>query len=396
MRTKDVNILIWDDPKNFNLPETQRSLTNNLYKKVYQFNSKEEFQNILNELNDDDLVVICCHIKWTDFSGYLDFKNSSIEEEYSIFKVIYLSSGDSGEAMKSLRKKHNISESIIMYNELLKGIKADDIKPKTKKKLLNKQLAYTDSNQSDLKCKYAVITALEENEMEKFRTIVVEEKKIANEKYLVQYGYLKKNKDIKIIYASQQETGMIDAAIVATELIVKYEPVYLIMVGVLGGKPNKVNIGDVVIATRVFTIDKGRIDNLGFHKEPESANLLGAYITEIRSKKKFIERYIEDADDTRKKNIKMHFGPIGCVRQVIDIEGYFEEKISDFDRKAIALEMESYSVVRACQISNNGNTKPLIIKGVMDNTKEKSNDAKPYASFNSVKVLEYILENNII
>jgi len=396
MRTKDVNILIWDDPENFNLQETQRSLTNNLYKKVYQFNSKEEFLKILNELNDDDLVVICCHIKWTDFSGYLDFKNSSIEEEYSIPKVIYLSSGDSGEAMKSLRKKHNISESIIMYNELLKGIKADDIKPLTKNKLLNKQLDYVDSNQSNLRCKYAVITALEENEMEKFRTIVVEEKKIANEKYLIQYGHLKKDKDIKIVYASQQETGMIDAAIIATELIVNYKPEYLIMIGVLGGKPNEVNIGDVVIATRVFTIDKGKIDKLGFHKEAESSNILGAYITKIKSNKKNIERYVEDEDNTRNKDVKLHFGPIGCVRQVIDVEGYFKKEIQKIDRKAIALEMESYSIVRACKLANNGKTKPLIVKGVMDNTKDKSDNAKPYASFNSAKVLEYILKNKII
>ena len=394
MRTKDVNILIWDDPKNFELPQTQRSLTNNLYKKVYQFQSINDFKNILKELKDDDLLVVCCHINWKDFSGYLDFKNSSIEEEYSINKVIYLSSGDSAEAMKSLRKKENASESIIMYNELLKGIKADEIKPISKYELLNKSTPIPIEN--SLQCDYAVITALEENEMEKFRTIIVEEKEIPNEKYLIQYGHLKENKDIKIAYASQQQTGMIDAAIVSSDLILKFNPKYLIMLGVLGGKPDEVNIGDVVIATKVFTVDKGKIDKLGFHPEADSSDIIGAYITKIKSQKKEIERYVADKDETRNNEIKIHFGPIGCVGQVIDLEGYFEKKISKIDRKAVAIEMESYSIDRACKLVNNGNTKPLIIKGVMDNTREKTDDAKPYASYNSVMVLEYLLLNKIL
>jgi len=46
------------------------------------------------------------------------------------------------------------------------------------------------------------------------------------------------------------------------------------------------------------------------------------------------------------------------------------------DREAVALKMESYGIARACKITNNGNTKRLIIKAVMDKTTAKTDEHK--------------------
>lgn len=74
---------------------------------------------------------------------------------------------------------------------------------------------------------------------------------------------------------------MVDASILATEMLLLFRPKVLIMAGVLGGKPGDVNIGDVVIATKVFTIDKGKVSELGFKRDLESTNTDGSYITAI-------------------------------------------------------------------------------------------------------------------
>lgn len=58
--------------------------------------------------------------------------------------------------------------------------------------------------------------------------------------------------------------------------------------------------------------------------------------------------------------------------------------------------MESFAVIRACELLNNGKTTPLIIKSVMDNTQEKTDEGKTYAAWTSSKTLEYILLNDII
>lgn len=58
--------------------------------------------------------------------------------------------------------------------------------------------------------------------------------------------------------------------------------------------------------------------------------------------------------------------------------------------------MESFAVVRATELLNEGKTTPIIIKSVMDNTQSKDDDAKPYASWTSAKTLEFILTKEII
>ena len=46
------------------------------------------------------------------------------------------------------------------------------------------------------------------------------------------------------------------------------------------------------------------------------------------------------------------------------------------DRKTLGLEMEGYGINRVWQITNNGNTKALIIKSLMNKTSEKNDDVK--------------------
>jgi nucleoside phosphorylase len=243
---------------------------------------------------------------------------------------------------------------------------------------------------------YAVITALEEEEMEKILPMFTKEGELNNTRNYIEYGHLKSNPQKKIVYASQHNSGMVDAAILTTEILTRCKPKYLIMVGVLGGKPNDTNIGDVVIATKVFTIDSGKITDYGFKKEANVAQTESKEIKKISREKNAIQEFINRSDDTRKTNISIHFGPIACVNQVIDKKGFFEDNISEIERKAIALEMESYAVVRACHLVNEGKTIPLIIKSVMDNTQNKTDNAKTYAAWTSAKFLEYILNNDLI
>lgn len=242
---------------------------------------------------------------------------------------------------------------------------------------------------------YAIITALEEHEMEKMLLFIVVEGIIPNSKHLIEYGYLKTNPSKKIVFSSQHSTGMVDASILATEMVIRHTPKFLIMAGVSGGKPKDVEIGDVIVATKVFTIDKGKIDEAGFHREPESRDVIHSCITKFKREKNKIVDHIASLDATRGQ-FEIHFGPIACVRQVIDLEGFFALNISENERKAIALEMESYGVVRACELSNEGRTIPLIIKAAMDNTVDKIDDAKTLAAWRSAVFVKFILEQDWI
>lgn len=281
----------------------------------------------------------------------------------------------------------------LIYESTVKNIK-DLIEKKKYKEIVTKM---DSQNIEDFRGQfdYAIITALEEDEMEKVLPLIQKEGIISDSEHLIEYGYVKGMPSKKVVYASQHSTGVIDAGILSTELLLRFKPKFLIMVGVLGGKPLETNIGDVIVASKVFTIDKGKITDLGFQKEINQSAMQSKELARFNREKSQIENFIDDSDPTRKSNINIHFGPIATVNQVIDVEGFFEKEISSIDRKAIALEMESYAVVRACELINR-NTKPLIIKSVMDNTSGKTDNAKTYAAWTSAKFLEYILLNDLI
>jgi nucleoside phosphorylase len=181
------------------------------------------------------------------------------------------------------------------------------------------------------------------------------------------------------------------------------------MPGVLGGKPG-INIGDIIVSNKVFTIDKGKLttqeiidESSDKHtevkivkKEIESVNVSSSYVSKFTREKDNILSFIRKEDVTRKSKVDILFGPVACVRQVIDQKEFFEENILVVDRKAIGLEMESYGIARACELVNNGKTIPLIIKAVMDNTSEKTDNDKTYAAWTSAMFIRYILENDLI
>ena len=164
----------------------------------------------------------------------------------------------------------------------------------------------------------------------------------------------------------------------------------------MGGKPVDTKIGDVIVSTKVFTIDKGKMTDTEFRKELETTNTDSAAITLFRRNKLNIERFIQDQNLTRRDNTLIHFEPVACVRHVIDKKDYFAEHISVNDRKTIGLEMESYGIARACELVNDRKTIPLIIKSVMDNTMGKNDDAKKYAAWTSAMFLKYIVINDLI
>ncbi|MCF2221410.1 hypothetical protein H9Q08_19240 [Chryseobacterium sp. PS-8] len=239
---------------------------------------------------------------------------------------------------------------------------------------------------------YAIITALEEDEMEQILPLV---ETIEDDGHF-RKGYFKSNPEKKVILASQLETGMVDASILATEIIMKFNPKYLIMPGVLGGKPKDTKIGDVIVANKVFTVDKGKIKDSDFFKEIEASTINNSKITAFKSHKIKIQDYIRDSHPTHKAIVNIHFDPIACVRQVIDQKGFFLENFTSIERKTIGVEMESYGVTRACELIGDKQTIPIIIKSVMDNTQDKTDGAKKFAAWTSAKFLDYIIKNDLI
>lgn len=406
MDTNKINLIVFDEQENFDKTKDLLGYEGATVKRFFCIQSLAQLKNIIDDqLNDDDYFFLIIHVfgKTGNLQGIVKFKNSGILEKYPNMEYMFISEGNKQEDIQKSMIDNQIDvQKVFKYHQVLTQLRDNKFKYYSKKELLNsehpKTLAHQEINMNDNypQCDYAIITALEEDEMAKLLPLIEKEGEIKNDKHLIEYGHFKGKKNKKIVYASQLATGMIDASILATELIIRFKPKYLIMTGVLGGKPEDSNIGDVIVANKVFTIDKGKITKLGFKKEIEGSNTDGSNITKFKREKQKIIDFIRDEDTIYKRNVNIHFGSIACVRQVIDVPGYFEDKISIIDRKAIALEMESYGIARACELINDGKTIPLIIKSVMDNTQDKTDGAKTYAAWSSAMFVKYILENDLI
>jgi nucleoside phosphorylase len=412
METDNIIIIVFDEQENFENSKELLGDEGYTIKRFFCIQKIDQLDRIIEtQLKSDDYIFLVVHVfgKTDNLKGISKFKGSGILDKYPNLEYMFISEGNKQDDIKKLMIDNNHNEfllkNVFKYHEVRDELKSDRAKAIKIKKLLipnvnagmvEKTGVNSSPAQNYPQCDYAIITALEEDEMEKLLPFIVREGEIFNKKHLIEYGHFKGKETKKIAYASQLSTGMIDASILATELIIRFNPKYLIMTGVLGGKPEDSDIGDVVVANKVFTIDKGKISKLGFKREIEGSNTDGSNVTKFKRDKQKIIDFIRDEDIIYNRNVNIHFGSIACVRQVIDIEGYFEDKISEIDRKAIALEMESYGIARACELVNDGKTIPLIIKSVMDNTQDKTDGSKPYAAWSSAMFVKYILENDLI
>lgn len=400
MNAKDVVLYVFDEAEHF------QSHLEHLGKASFKrtptrVDSLESFEEELSVINENTPIQLVVHIFYENLVGIKKFFSSGILDKYPLIDVRFISDGTSTRILEELpnidlkdEEVDFVKDRILQYYRVRKTIEDGSAKIYTAKQHLkgDGEIYFEEKYQID----YVIITALEQDEMEKVLPLIEKIETIPNNKHLIELGYFKSKPEKKVIYASQMSTGMIDAAILATELLSRYSPKFLIMTGVMGGKPEDTMIGDVIVSKSIFTIDKGKLSEEEFKREIEFVNTESSFTRQIERARQKIIDFIRDSDVITNRQVNIHFQPIACVRAVIDRSGFFRDDILTFDRKTIGLEMEGYGIARACEIVNEGKTTPIIIKSVMDNTQEKTDEGKKIAAWTSAKTLEYIILNDII
>ena len=431
MDSRTVNLFVYDSKDNYAKTKSHLGFEGSTIKSITPVEDVFQLRGYIeDQLEHDDLILLVVHVfAYEKIKGIKNFITSGILDKYKDLPFMYITdSGDQKEIQKLMIHLELEPKHIYLYHEVVEELRNDRIKPITKKELLASSEGDGNNRNSTEKlgskkykpedCEYVIMTALEEDEMSPILPFIQNIGNVPNDKHLIEYGHLINKPGKRIVYASMQSTGMVDAAILATELLVRYNPKYLIMPGVLGGKPNDVNFGDIIISTKVFTIDKGKITEVEeilndeavnreleyieketkivFKPEIESVSINSSAISKFIRNKRSILNYINEVVPESTQEIDLLYGPVACVRQVIDQKVYFEGQILTIERKAIGLEMESYGIARACELINNGATVPIIVKSVMDHTSGKTDEKKEIAAKSSAMFVKYILENDLI
>lgn len=195
---------------------------------------------------------------------------------------------------------------------------------------------------------------------------------------------------LRIVTAAQHQMGMTDCAVLTTQLIRRYHPKYLIMVGVAAGHPDKTQIGDIAVPDTIYNYQSGKLTDKGFERAPIPVRVDDSLLQRIeRVRDRFEEpiRLSWQGNDFGTPRIRR--GAMACGYTVLNRDGTFSE-LNEWDRTTIAADMESYAAVRAAQLCSTTDYRclPLVMKGIMDHGKNKSDEAKAYASYVSAQFLK--------
>ena len=445
MDISKVNLIVFDKQENFDKTKDFLGYEGSTIKRLFCIQNEQQLKNIIdNELEESDYIFLVVHVfgKTPNLEGIKKFLASGISDKYPLLGYIYISDGAKQDDIQHLMISNSILPVKEVYNyfDVKDGLKSDKFKVVTKKELLDNKLQNTNKPIENLSTKdtnhfpYAIFTALYD-EFEPLNNFIEwdDSKSINTGTTIYKVGKIK-NTEKEVVGTWARKTGMIDAAILVTEMIHLFKPSFVIMPGVCGGE-EKTNFRDIIVATDVFLLGKGKIKDVTEKDiETNTSQKIELFYNGIDFNKNqlvdkegkpvdiIIEKFEKENNSeescsdieylikpnstkilqelnriyTENEKIDLHFEPMACSLSVIDKEDYFECNIKSVDRKTKAVEMESYGVARAVKLANGGKTKFIICKSVMDKTSKKVDGYKKPAANISAQFVKFILENDII
>ncbi|MEO6230893.1 MAG: hypothetical protein ABJB11_17290 [Ferruginibacter sp.] len=221
----------------------------------------------------------------------------------------------------------------------------------------------------------------------------------------------------EFLLVHQQQMGLVDAAIHATQVITKIDPTFLLMSGVCGGKEHEVNLYDVIIPSIVYDYSTGKI----------KGNRLESLEYEASANKKLI-KYLKDNSDRIIHNMRSIINPdrkkllndkfkivideFACGPWVIKTEGFLHKikgeelekfptkeendlflesiPVNEISKGIKGMEMESYSLLRAGEVVQKPDRFTIVAKAVMDFTNEYKKDGPNGEIKSSASYVSYL------
>lgn len=250
--------------------------------------------------------------------------------------------------------------------------------------------------------KIAIITALEK-ELNPLLSLINSITSKGNGVYTYHEGFFGDvaNK-VSVVAAHCHRMGMVAATSLTVDIIHKYEPEYVAMVGMAASlERNNHGYGDVLIPSSILDYGSGKIveDN-----EKSKSSLFEPYMLDLDAGlKNKLTNFKRDQDIHRgirdsfarvatppRTELKVNIGVMASGSAVVASKGFSEEMITQQHRKIIGIDMEIYGVFYACRYNDTAcKPKCFAMKSVVDYAdNEKSDKFHDYACFVSANALK--------
>ncbi|MBD2388169.1 5'-methylthioadenosine/S-adenosylhomocysteine nucleosidase family protein [Cylindrospermum sp. FACHB-282] len=240
--------------------------------------------------------------------------------------------------------------------------------------LLTDNCLTLEHSSKDDKADLLVVAALHKEKKWVQKVFDVEWKNVEREGVIYQVAdYKIDGKAFKIVAVSQLHMGMPQAAILTTKSIMLWSPSVVVMTGICAGVKGQVNMGDLVIANKVFDYGSGKVVAGKLRPNFEPVHM-DAWVWQLLELFRHDEAVMEEIDQEYPLDegrpgspLVAHIGSMGCGAAVVADAAMIEEIVLT-ERKLLALDMESYAVALATSLSTTP-TKRIeffIVKSVVD------------------------------
>jgi len=199
--------------------------------------------------------------------------------------------------------------------------------------------------------------------------------------------------DLRIVGTTSTSMGLTAAAIATTQLILKFRPRLVAMIGIAAGtRSGGKQFGDILVADPSVDYNSGKVaiengirefqpDPYPIGLNPRLRSLLRKYgsathlFDEIRARWHGAKPALPN---------RLYIGPVGAADQVTDDATRVLEIQKNW-RKLIGVEMETYGVYRAVQEAPEPKPRAVSFKAVCDFAAEKSDSWQEYAAFTAAE-----------
>ncbi|EMD24767.1 phosphorylase family protein [Amycolatopsis azurea] len=154
--------------------------------------------------------------------------------------------------------------------------------------------------------------------------------------------------------------GTVNAAAVTERAIAEFRPDAVVFVGIAGGLRDWIRLGDVVVATRVYAYQGGRIDGEEFGARPRASETAHRLV-ELARQAGRSGAWPGAANSTA----TIHFEPVAAGEVVLNSSTAPEnDRLRKHYNDAVAVETESSGVALAAHL--NDSTPTIVVRGISD------------------------------
>jgi len=214
-------------------------------------------------------------------------------------------------------------------------------------------------------------------------------------------SFISGKRNYSVVLAHSLRMGMVASTILATKLIAKCKPKFIVMPGICAGVPKKTNYGDILLANPSWDYQCGKRicndDGSQFYIAPHQIHVseaIEARILQLSRTEGFLWKIKSDwRGEKPDTELRLHSGPVGCGSAVLADYSIVEDIIETQQRTLLGIEMEIYGVYSAAYSAPEPKPIFFAVKSVCDHADNQKNDTyQKYAAYTSARVVQEFFE----